>query len=371
MNPLHPIARSVQQSLKNFRRKNSPKKTTPKNTLHTLYMENEIPQKEPKDGRKIIFALVVVLHLVVIGSIIAYCKFARSSAKDVASTAKPESSQTSEEQSAVSSEDPNKPSIATNPDSSKPGSESLDGEPVNAGAKPATAPAPEAVTPNTVVDTGKPQAPLLNEASSPAPAAAPAMPVAPMASAMVSTPATLTTYTVKSGDTLRKVARRNGMTMTELKKLNGLKVTALKIGQVLKIKSANGTSKMVAHSAAPASTGTHPASLAATSASTYKVGSGDTLTKIARKFNTSPAAIMAANKIVDANKLKIGASLVIPQRSGKSSVSDNAAPVVIPTQTASVAPDLVMNKVVDVPEPPISCVSVPSSSTGRSVTSCW
>jgi LysM repeat protein len=85
------------------------------------------------------------------------------------------------------------------------------------------------------------------------------------------------------------------------------------------------------------------ATTTAASGATYKVSPGDTLTKIAKKFNTSAAAIMAANKIVDANKLKVGVNLMIPQKSEKRSMTDSPAPMA-PTQTASVRPDLVMNR---------------------------
>ncbi len=48
----------------------------------------------------------------------------------------------------------------------------------------------------------------------------------------------------------------------------------------------------------------------------YTVEAGDTLEKIARKFNSTVAYIQNANKISDPKSLKIGQKLFIPQRSG-------------------------------------------------------
>ena len=46
--------------------------------------------------------------------------------------------------------------------------------------------------------------------------------------------------------------------------------------------------------------------------STYIVVSGDTLTKIANRFGVTQAALMAANKITNANSIQLGQKLVIP-----------------------------------------------------------
>ena len=51
------------------------------------------------------------------------------------------------------------------------------------------------------------------------------------------------------------------------------------------------------------------------SAKSYSIKSGDSLSKIAKKHGTTVAILMAANNIKDANKIKAGASLKIPTAS--------------------------------------------------------
>lgn len=117
------------------------------------------------------------------------------------------------------------------------------------------------------------------------------------------------TYTVVAGDTLSGLARRNGTTPAALAAANNLPVTAgLKIGQKLRLPA----SAAAAHTAAARHTAT--AQKAATAAGTYKVQPGDTLYRIARRHNISPAALMQANKLTPqtAGALKSGTSLTIP-----------------------------------------------------------
>jgi LysM repeat protein len=57
---------------------------------------------------------------------------------------------------------------------------------------------------------------------------------------------------------------------------------------------------------------TKPTPTATTKPSTYTVVSGDTLTKIANRFGVTQAALMAANKITNANSIQLGQKLVIP-----------------------------------------------------------
>lgn len=55
-----------------------------------------------------------------------------------------------------------------------------------------------------------------------------------------------------------------------------------------------------------------PTPTATAKPSTYTVVSGDTLTKIANRFGVTQAALMAANKITNANSIQLGQKLVIP-----------------------------------------------------------
>jgi LysM repeat protein len=47
---------------------------------------------------------------------------------------------------------------------------------------------------------------------------------------------------------------------------------------------------------------------------TYKVKAGDTMTKIAKQFGVTVAALQAANPTVVATKMRIGAVLIIPAK---------------------------------------------------------
>ena len=83
------------------------------------------------------------------------------------------------------------------------------------------------------------------------------------------------TYIVKPGDTLYGISNQYGVSVTELAELNGIKGSSLGIGTILKI---------------PLSSGDNPNNMFM-----YTVKNGDTLYKIASKYNTTPEKIIALN----------------------------------------------------------------------------
>ncbi|MFM7014364.1 MAG: LysM peptidoglycan-binding domain-containing protein [Actinomycetota bacterium] len=84
------------------------------------------------------------------------------------------------------------------------------------------------------------------------------------------------TYKVKSGDTVTKIAKRFGLSVSKLARLNNLGPTSLiRVGQVLRLSGA-ATPKKV---------------------ESYKVRSGDTLSKIAAKHSLSLEQLVALNRI--------------------------------------------------------------------------
>jgi LysM repeat protein len=103
-------------------------------------------------------------------------------------------------------------------------------------------------------------------------------------------------YTVQWGDTLFSIARRFGTTVDALVALNKLpNASQIRVGQVLRI------------AGVPVPTpGT---------GQEYVVQAGDTLYSIARRFNTTVAAIQSANGIVNPWYISVGQRLVIPQGS--------------------------------------------------------
>ncbi|NTU26961.1 peptidoglycan endopeptidase LytE [Bacillus tequilensis] len=103
------------------------------------------------------------------------------------------------------------------------------------------------------------------------------------ASSKSSSSSSSSTYKVKSGDSLWKISKKYGMTVSELKKLNGLKSDLLRIGQVLKLKGSTS------------STSSSSSKVSSSSTSTYKVKSGDSLSKIASKYGTTVSKLKSLN----------------------------------------------------------------------------
>ncbi len=153
-------------------------------------------------------------------------------------------------------------------------------------------------------------------------------------------------YHVVKGDTLSKIARMHGMKVADLKALNGMKSDNLKIGQEMKVQSGNAVvSSPVASSVKSEVASSTPAPVAAkaTTTASYVVGKGDTLTKIAKQYNTTPSAIMAANKLADARKLKIGMKLSIPSQT-RQQVSEQQVPASTLEKSSGTSADFAMAK---------------------------
>lgn len=119
------------------------------------------------------------------------------------------------------------------------------------------------------------------------------------------------TYTVRGGDTLGAIASRYHVSIQQLASWNGIKnVNAIYVGQKIKI---NGTSAPAAQKptqAAPKPVVSHPSTVTST-ATTYKVKSGDTLNVIAQKFKVSVGQIAAWNGIKNVNFISIGQVLKV------------------------------------------------------------
>lgn len=144
-------------------------------------------------------------------------------------------------------------------------------------------------------------------------------------------PAPVTTYTVQSGDTLSVIARRHGVSLSSVIQANNMtseQAHRLSIGQVLTIPTRATAPTAAAPpvatpppAAAPAPVATPaPAPAAALPPGTtagiyYTVRQGDTLSTIARRYNTTIAKIMQANNMTaeQAHRLSIGQKILLPR----------------------------------------------------------
>ena len=106
------------------------------------------------------------------------------------------------------------------------------------------------------------------------------------------------TYTVKAGDTLYNIARKYNVTVAQLVSTNKIKNSnVISIGQVLKI---------------PGKTTTPPPTSPPKAQTKYTVKAGDTLYGIARKYNVTVAQLVSTNKIKNSSIISIGQVLTIP-----------------------------------------------------------
>lgn len=113
-------------------------------------------------------------------------------------------------------------------------------------------------------------------------------------------------YRVRQGDTLEKIARRNGTTVRRLCQLNGIKETKiLHPGDRLKV---SGSASQTKSSQAGQ---TSQASQAGQAAAIYTVRSGDTLSKIARKYGTTVKKLCQLNGISENSILRVGQKLKV------------------------------------------------------------
>ncbi|OCA88973.1 peptidoglycan endopeptidase [Pseudobacillus wudalianchiensis] len=115
--------------------------------------------------------------------------------------------------------------------------------------------------------------------------------------------ASVSTYTIKSGDSLSAIAKAHSMTVAELQKLNGLTSHFIYAGQKLKV---NGKPAAVApQPPKPSPTVTRPSSSGA-----YTVKSGDSLSAIAKKYQMSLAELKQLNHLI-ADTIFVGQSLKV------------------------------------------------------------
>jgi LysM repeat protein len=131
--------------------------------------------------------------------------------------------------------------------------------------------------------------------------------VVPLVSAQQSQPATVE-HVVRPGENLFRISLRYGVSMAAIAQRNGItNLNLIFVGQRLIIPT-GGT---VPPPATPVPGTPVPATPVPPATGTYTVQRGDTLNAIARRFNTTVAAIAAANGITNPNRIFAGQVLRI------------------------------------------------------------
>ncbi|MEZ4965373.1 MAG: LysM peptidoglycan-binding domain-containing protein [Saprospiraceae bacterium] len=142
-------------------------------------------------------------------------------------------------------------------------------------------------------------------------------------------------YTVVRGDTLFAISRKFNMTVSDLKALNALASDSLNIGQVLKVR---------VDSPFGSSTGTAPSTsnFSGGSSQSYVVVPGDTLFRIAGRFNMTVSELKALNSLVS-DALSVGQVLKV-RGSGSTTPVVNVPqqPVTTPVSTGNTGLYVVM-----------------------------
>ncbi len=115
------------------------------------------------------------------------------------------------------------------------------------------------------------------------------------------------TYRVRSGDTLYKIARDFNVSVQEIVHINNLpNPNLIYVDQALEIPDGNPSTPTTP----PPTTDPAPTS------GTYTVQPGDTLSKIAQRFDTTVAAIAQANGLANINLIYVGQQLIVPNGGG-------------------------------------------------------
>lgn len=142
-------------------------------------------------------------------------------------------------------------------------------------------------------------------------------------------------YTIVKGDTFATIAKAHGVSSKAIQDANpGVDPKKLKIGQKIQIPGATSAPAAV-QPVAPAAT---TPDVSANGMTSYKVKSGDTLTKIAKQFGTTVKAIESANNL-STTSIKVGQVLKIPTKaSAPAAPAPTPGPAPVPMTSPAPAP---------------------------------
>lgn len=166
--------------------------------------------------------------------------------------------------------------------------------------KPWQAREPQAMAPVPTVASPSPS-PLPSATYEIAPTATPLYSPTPPPTATL--PPNQTRHTVESGETISTIAKQYGTTTNAILQANGLKSSSIiSVGQELVIPLP------AANTATPT-----PTLTPSPTPFVYTIKSGDTLSVIAKRYNTTVEALMQANNIADATRIQVGSKIQIVQ----------------------------------------------------------
>ncbi len=170
--------------------------------------------------------------------------------------------------------------------------------------------------------------PAVTQIAAPTPlGGAVATPVAPSPQQVVVSPAApaaagsgqATSYTVVAGDTLNSIAARFGTTAEAIAQLNSLAdPNALMLGQKLQIPAgaAAGTSGGTSGTTGSTTGGSTGGTTTTGGANTYTVQQGDTLGRIALRYDTTVQELVRLNNLSNPDAISVGQKLIVPSGSG-------------------------------------------------------
>ncbi|WP_256128059.1 LysM peptidoglycan-binding domain-containing protein [Arthrobacter sp. SDTb3-6] len=134
------------------------------------------------------------------------------------------------------------------------------------------------------------------------------------------------TYTVRAGDTISGIAARHGLSTASVLSANGMNnSTVIFPGQTIKLSKSAAPAKAAPAKAAPAK-----AARPASSAASYVVKSGDTLSGIAARHGVSLASVMSANGMNNATVIYPGQTIKLAKSA--------PAPAAAPARASSTTP---------------------------------
>ena len=139
-------------------------------------------------------------------------------------------------------------------------------------------------------------------------------------------------YTIQKGDSLWAISRRKNVSLNDIYTANALsEKSVLSIGQEIRI-PVEGSTAVIQTQVADMY---QPSAFNATTTN-YKVVAGDTLTRIATKFDTTVGAIKAANGMAS-DLIRLNSTLVIPVSAGMNVAEGDNVPAELQAESVTEA----------------------------------